>query len=949
MTEIRCPNCGKNNSDILDVCQFCQTPLKPEAMLRIGDSPTKKNTGELESVLPDWLRDVRQQARDSAEEEAAQAAAQPKPQKNEPPDLLAGLASQAGRADDEEVPDWLASINPTVKPKPFDPSQDKPPAPTPPAQGTDFFAQFNQGESKPFSEPAEDDVPSPARDLADQTQSSENKDELSAWFAKASEQPDEIVEINSDIPETAWGSNLDAAFPVRQEPAPTEEEDLSWLRNLEEAAKQTGDLKTPKKEADWTANFETPSTPSQSSASQEDLRWLDSLGGIEEALQQSPEQPPNVQNDLSWLDQFGGGQSPQSLDAASEKPSSQEDLSWLNNLASVPEPSQPSNTFVPEESVDAVPDKPVPSQPPVSKDLDWLNSLGAASEPAQAVQPFEVPEEQPSSSEDLSWLNNLDKTSAPSQSLSQEDLSWLKDLGGDPEPLATPPFAESESPPEENRPRQTAPLGKKDATEETEPDWLKSATEAPSMPAPGNLSMDWFTQHDQPFGAQAKPAEEKPVPPSGTLQPPPFSDFLSTPSEPAPLSNQDVDSLFSVDMPDWLSQPEPTTDELAAPQVDLTSTEGEESLAPVDLPSWVQAMRPVEAVISETAPGMEDQPEEKEGPLAGLRGVIPGAPVGSSRRPKAISLKLQVTDEQQTSAALLEQILGNETSPRALRTFSFIGSQQVLRWALTGLFLVVLSAVILLRSQTMLISATLPVDASGLSNVMLSIPADAKVLMVIDYEPSLAGEMEAIGGPVLNQMVALSHPHLSFISTSPNGAALVERLITHARLKDSFGYQAGQQYLNLGYLPGGAAGVLGFMERPAEIVPTSGIESFANYAALIVMTDHAESGRVWVEQLQNRKQLDPLLAGQPLLVMASAQAGPLLQPYVSSGQIAGMISGLSDAARYEAANNIPPGRARSYWDAFGIGLMMAIALIVIGSLWSVLTGMRAHRAEAEQS
>ena len=74
MADIRCPNCGKNNPDILDVCQFCQTPLKPQSTLRIGQSPTKKNTGELESVLPDWLRDVRQQARDSAEADAQVAA-----------------------------------------------------------------------------------------------------------------------------------------------------------------------------------------------------------------------------------------------------------------------------------------------------------------------------------------------------------------------------------------------------------------------------------------------------------------------------------------------------------------------------------------------------------------------------------------------------------------------------------------------------------------------------------------------------------------------------------------------------------------------------------------------------------------------------------------------------------------------------------------------------------
>jgi len=115
----------------------------------------------------------------------------------------------------------------------------------------------------------------------------------------------------------------------------------------------------------------------------------------------------------------------------------------------------------------------------------------------------------------------------------------------------------------------------------------------------------------------------------------------------------------------------------------------------------------------------------------------------------------------------------------------------------------------------------------------------------------------------------------------------------------------------------------------------------------VVLTDHAQSGRVWVEQLQNRKAVDPVLTNQPLLMVASAQAGPLLQPYVDSRQINGMISGLVDAARYELLNNSRPGIARSYWDAFGIGLMMSVALIVIGSLWSLFTGMRS-RANAEQ-
>jgi hypothetical protein len=209
--------------------------------------------------------------------------------------------------------------------------------------------------------------------------------------------------------------------------------------------------------------------------------------------------------------------------------------------------------------------------------------------------------------------------------------------------------------------------------------------------------------------------------------------------------------------------------------------------------------------------------------------------------------------------------------------------------------------------------------------------------------------MEAIGSPLLDQMVSLGRPNLSFVSTSAAGPALVERLLVQARINtaDGFGYQAGSQYRNLGFLPGGSAGVLGFVEQPGSILPGVGVGAFSEYAAVIVMTDHAESGRIWVEQLQSRKQLDPALANQPLVIVASAQAGPLLQPYVSSGQVDGMISGLSDAARYDASNG-RSGAARLYWDPFGLGLAMAILVIIVGSLWSLFTGMRTRRAEADQ-
>jgi hypothetical protein len=330
--------------------------------------------------------------------------------------------------------------------------------------------------------------------------------------------------------------------------------------------------------------------------------------------------------------------------------------------------------------------------------------------------------------------------------------------------------------------------------------------------------------------------------------------------------------------------------------------------------------------------------------------VIPAAPIGSAMRPKSISLKLQATNEQQTSAALLEEILGSETSPRTLMTSTLVASERVLRWTVAGIVLLVLSAVIILGSQSLpLPSAALPPAMQSAADALESIPDNGHVLVIADYEPALAGEMEALGGPLLTHMISLRHPTLSLLSTSPNGPGLVERLLANSNINqpEGLGYQAGVQYFNLGFLPGGSAGVLGFIEDPARIIPSAGVASLSEYDAMIVMSDHAESGRVWVEQLENQKQLDPALAEQPLVMVASAQAGPLLQPYVSSQQIDGMVSGLSQAASYDAAKGVFPGKVRSYWDSFGIGLAIAIAFIVIGSLWAVLAGLRARRAEAQ--
>ncbi len=881
MADIRCSNCGQNNPDFLDVCQFCQTPLTADAKIQIGEGPTKKNTGELEPFMPQWLKDVRQQGKASAEENSIQPATQPKVQKNEAPDLLAGLASQGGD-DEDDVPDWLANINPVIKPKPSTSSSTEP--------ANDFFAQFNKSEPSPVA--AKPKVDEPKREetisrMGGTASAPAEKDELSGWLQGASETPADAFAFQpgASADDSDWMSKFASSEPAAGEPSQREEkEDLSWLHTLEASARQSEDSPASSQESGW--DFGASSIPSQPSGSQEDLSWLSNLGGASE-----PAQP------------------------STPSASSQEDLSWLSNLGGASEPAQPSTPFASSQ-----------------EDLGWLSNLGGASEPAP----------QPSSSGDSDWLAGLGEISQPSTPPSAKPFGTTDELS------LPSTFDETKGIPQASpfMPRRTAPLNE-DALNDNMPDWLKSATEAaPSLPLGVGVLDDLRGTSSRTPDRVTPPSTPKPIP----VEP----DVFPAPAESRSLSNQDVDSLFSMDMPDWLSQPQPGASDADSQPGGLSARD--ESLAPVELPSWVQAMRPVESALSETgAPSAENQPAEKEGPLAGLVGVIPFAPIGSSRRPKAFSLKLQATEEQQAEAALFDRILAGETAARAVSSAVTITSQRTLRIAISVAFWVVIGAILFLRSQFMPVSAILPTDVQAVSNTVASIPDGAPILVVIDYEPSLAGEMEAVSGPLLDQLVLAKAPRLSFLSTSPNSSALADRLLASANISKpieagGLGYLAGQKYSNLGYLPGGSAGILDFMSQPDSFIRADEfkVSGFSGYAAVVVLTDNAESGRAWVEQLHTAKQANPSLASQSLILVTSAQAGPLLQPYVSSKQVAGMINGLADAARFEFVNNSRPGMARSYWDAFGIGILMAVVAIFAGSVWNLVAGIRARRANSEE-
>lgn len=865
METIKCPVCGEMNSANAEFCQNCMSrllpltgPLKGEnAPIQPGQNPTKKVTAELEPILPQWLREAREKARQSANEapsDSSLSGQDTTPAAASTPDLLAGLASQSGD-EEAEVPDWLVSLTGSA------PAKKKKNEP----EDAQQVKWVELGGHEDF------DVPS---------------------------QSIGATQTPSDIPI----ENTAPSWMAPQEPAPEKDELADWLSRADQSPAALPDQPPASAQPDESAPAHFLDSTS------EDADWLKDLASQPFAPASASEsQPFDRSPDVNA----------QSTPASSPPPAGNVP-DWLNNLQTQPPSFQPPSNPVPaEQPTSAQPDRlqtstPLPDEPAAPAEIpDWLKAFGRApATPEPSASPA-------SSAEVPDWL----KAAAP------------QNVGD---------FPKTSTPPAPISPQDVQDVNKETSVASSEtPDWLASLkpAEPQSFTAPADSKASVFA------------SQEAAQPPDST---PAFTDANSTTAD-------NVDEIFaSLQVPDWLTSSEPkntdqTSRELNAPP----ASEMGETIAPAELPSWVQAMRPVESSLPPSPTASGDSSMEAGGPLAGLQGVLPvGVGFLPTSKPKAYSSRLNATNEHQTQVALLEQILAAETAPIPMQAAPVIMSQRVLRWVITALMVLLVGGVLLMGTQVFALPARVPDDQTEMAiSAMDKVPAGAPVLAVFDYEPSLSGEMQTVAEPYLSRLLLLKHPRLTILSSSPTGSALAEGLMSSLMSGPLavHGYQLGKQYIDLGYLPGGLAGVYDFAQNPTTVMPLGadgsqvwqtaplqGITRFSDFASIIILTDSAEAGRVWIEQA------GPLRGNASLVIVSSSQAGPMLMPYVASGQVNGLINGLNDASKVEQANG-QAGLARRYWDAYSVGLWLAALMIFLGGLLNLAAGLQARRTERQES
>jgi hypothetical protein len=216
--------------------------------------------------------------------------------------------------------------------------------------------------------------------------------------------------------------------------------------------------------------------------------------------------------------------------------------------------------------------------------------------------------------------------------------------------------------------------------------------------------------------------------------------------------------------------------------------------------------------------------------------------------------------------------------------------------------------------------------------------ASAPVLLAVDFDPALWGEMKLASQPVVDHIMA-KNARIVVVSTRANGAALAEMLLSQT-VANHEGYNLGEMTENLGYLPGDMISLVEFAHQPVFAAPANlagelawerpalqGITSLRDFASVVVLTDSAETGRAWVEQVQTE------MGDVPLLMVTSAQAGPMMTPFIESRQVGGMVSGMLGGILYSQwAQQASPGMP--YLASYQVGLLLALALALVGGLIS---------------
>ncbi len=375
--------------------------------------------------------------------------------------------------------------------------------------------------------------------------------------------------------------------------------------------------------------------------------------------------------------------------------------------------------------------------------------------------------------------------------------------------------------------------------------------------------------------------------------------------------------------------------------------ENDQGISPGELPSWLKAMRPIEAFTPVVNLSENRKRIEKSGPLSGLRGVLSSEDVVNSiSSPPSYSVNFNLSEKQRINSEILDQVLEFDTQPERKNIRTSKNKELIIRLLVSFFLLVILSVAFFKENKAIsLPDIFLPetVRFASISNgLLLSLETSPHILIIMDNEAASQAEVNLITRPVFERLM-LKDSYLSIISSNPNANLVAMNVLSKASLNIP-SYLGEDRISNFGYLPGGSTGIQNFLLNPRRSIPvgifpediwnSSGLQDIyqiSQFDSVILVTDNPENSKLWLEQIRIN------IPEMTILVAATAQASPLLQPYVNSEQIDGMISGLYGSISYSQLVQQENETLSTYWNMYKLGIFTFILIIIIGGLYYVIS------------
>ncbi len=734
---------------------------------------------------------------------------------------------------------------------------------------------------------------------------------------------------------------------------PSSEPGEDWLADLRgEKLVDTGSLSD---EGDWGDASQPEESPPQQDQPALEGDWLSDMRG-----EQKPSDSIQLNDSGVWADE-------ETPDAEEASPP-EEVPPWLKEAS--------ASTTQPPPEAESLPDW-LKGEEDAAATSDWLDSLSTKLGDTSSAPPLEEPTRPIPASQLPDWLRSEEESAVPDQS---DDLAdWL--LDDSPAPSSAP----------------TDSVDWLDSLEDDETILLSTSQEpaAPSSP-PGDVDIpeedvpDWLAMLDE--SKNGVDEKEPQADPDWTQTAEEEQLLEESMDEMGALTLDDEDSLVleirKGEMPDWLEslqsrsgitieeEPDLGIEDEAlrswvTGELEMSIQEGEEMAAETqadddlpagELPDWVRAMRPVDGMEAGVASEYTEGEVERVGPLSGLRGLLPAEPeVARPGKPSEQSTTLQISARQRENIALLSTLIAEEAKPQTAAKESILSSQRLFRALIAGVL--ILAVLLPIVGETALIPFPLLSRESTIVAQMINqLPDSAPVLVVFDYEPGFNGELEAAASVVVDHLM-LRGSRLTLVSSNPISPLLAERQI--AFIQEEHQYTPEKQYTNLGYIPGAAPGLFNFARAPQKSVflpfdgqfvwelifddqdvwqqpALQGVASLKDFGMTVVVTDDPDTARIWIEQVE------PALRDNSLVMVLSAQAAPLVQPYVDSAdrQVMGTVVGLAGGVTYEQFQGRPVV-ASKYWDSFGLGILAALGLILAGGGYNYYLFWNSKRSNPE--